>query len=163
MLAGKLLAEAVVREGRNVVQTQSYGPEARGGKSKSDVVIADGEIDYPKATKVDVLLVMTPAALTEYSDSLKSDGLMVYDSSLVEQVDRPEAIGIPLTDLAIEQCGRRLFANVIALGAIAELTGVVGWDSIRAAVLNRVPSGTEEINEKALAVGREAAVAARGR
>ncbi|MBD3368371.1 MAG: 2-oxoacid:ferredoxin oxidoreductase subunit gamma [Candidatus Eisenbacteria bacterium] len=161
MLAGKLLAEAAVREGRNVVQTQSYGPEARGGKSKSDVVISDGEIDYPKATTVDVLLVMTPAALKEYASSLKEDGIMVYDSSLVDSIDRPGAVAIPLTELAIEECGRRLFANVIALGAIAELTGVVGWESMRDAVLDRVPSGTEEINEKALDVGRNAAREAR--
>jgi 2-oxoglutarate ferredoxin oxidoreductase subunit gamma len=157
MLAGKLLAEAAVRDGRNVVQTQSYGPEARGGKSKSDVVISEGDIDYPKASTVDVLLVMTPAALSEYASSLKDGGVMVYDSSLIEKVDRPGAIAIPLTDLAIHECGRRLFANVIALGAIAELSGVVSWESIRAAVLDRVPSGTEEINEKALAVGRDAA------
>ena len=157
MLAGKLLAEAAVREGRNVVQTPSYGPEARGGKSKSDVVISEGEIDYPKATTVDVLLVMTPAACREYASSLKSDGVMVYDSSLVDCAERPGAVGIPLTDLAIHECGRRLFANVIALGAIAELTGVVGFDSMRDAVLDRVPSGTEEVNRKALSVGREAA------
>jgi len=157
MLAGRLLAEAAVRDGRNVVQTQSYGPEARGGKSKSDVVISEGEIDYPKATMVDVLLVMTPASYREYASSVKDGGVMIYDSSLVSGVDRAGAVAIPLTELAIHECGRRLFANVIALGAIAELTGVVGWDSIRKAVLDRVPSGTEEVNEKALAVGRAAA------
>jgi 2-oxoglutarate ferredoxin oxidoreductase subunit gamma len=59
--------------------------------------------------------------------------------------------------LAIEQCGRRLFANVVALGAIAELTGIVRWDDMRSAVLARVPKGTEQVNEKALEVGREAA------
>ncbi len=157
MLAGKVLAEAAVHDGKNAVQTQSYGPEARGGKSKTDIVVSDGEIDYPKATRVDVLLAMSQPALDEYVSSLREGGLLVVDSSLVERAQRGDAIGIPFTALAIEECGRKLYANVVALGAIAELTKAVGWNSLRAAVLARVPKGTEEINEKALNVGREAA------
>jgi 2-oxoglutarate ferredoxin oxidoreductase subunit gamma len=157
MLAGKLLAAAAVYDGKNAVQTQSYGPEARGGKSKTDVVISDGEIDYPKATRVDVLLAMSQASLDEYLPSLKEGGVLVVDSYLVDRVDHEGAVAIPFTLLAIEECGRKLFANVIALGAVAELTGVVEWESLRAAVLERVPKGTEEINEKALMLGRSAA------
>lgn len=158
MLAGKLLAEAAaVHEGRNAVQTESYGPEARGGKSKTDVVISDEEIDYPKATRVDVLLAMTQAALDEYVSSLKDGGILLVDSYLVERVERPGAVSIPFTRLAMEQCGRALFANVVALGAVAETSGIVKWDSLRSAVLARVPKGTEAVNEKALQVGRDAA------
>jgi 2-oxoglutarate ferredoxin oxidoreductase subunit gamma len=157
MLAGKLLAAAAVYDGKNAVQTQSYGPEARGGKSKTDVVISDGEIDYPKATKVKVLLAMSQAALEEYLPSLRDDGLLIVDSYLVESVTREGAVQIPFTLMASEECGRKLFANVIALGAVAELTGVVTWESLREAVLERVPKGTEQINEKALELGREAA------
>jgi 2-oxoglutarate ferredoxin oxidoreductase subunit gamma len=161
MLAGKLLAAAAVYDGKNAVQTQSYGPEARGGKSKTDVVISDGEIDYPKATRVQVLLAMSQAALDEYLPSLREDGMLIVDSYLVENVDRGDAMKIPFTLLAIERCGRKLFANVIALGAVAELTGIVSWDSLREAVLERVPKGTEEMNEKALEIGRKAAREAR--
>ncbi len=162
MLGGKLLAEAAsVYDGKNSVQTQSYGPEARGGKSKTDVVISTEEIDYPKATKVDVLLAMTQTAADEYAGSLKDGGLMVVDSYHVETVSREGAIQIPFTLLAAEKCGRMLFANVIALGAIVELTGVVEWDSLVKAVLARVPEGTEELNQKALDIGREAARNAR--
>ena len=77
MLAGKLLAAAAVYDGKNAVQTQSYGPEARGGKSKTDVVISNGEIDYPKATEVDVLLAMSQASLDEYLPSLRDGGILV--------------------------------------------------------------------------------------
>lgn len=158
MLAGRLLAEAAaIHEGKRTVQTQSYGPEARGGKSKTDVVISDEEIDYPKATKVDVLLAMTQAALDEYASSLKDGGVLLVDSYLVERIEHPGAIGIPFTKLAIERCGRPLFANVVALGAVAETTGVVTWESIRRAVLAHVPKGTEAVNERALEVGRDAA------
>jgi len=158
MLAGKLLAEAAsVYDGLNAVQTQSYGPEARGGKSKTDVVISSGEIDYPKATRVNVLLAMSQPALDEYEPSLREDGMLVVDSQLVDRVERDGAIGIPFTMLAIEECGRKLFANVVALGAIGELTKAVTWASLRSAVLARVPKGTEQVNEKALNVGRDAA------
>ncbi|MBM3307660.1 MAG: 2-oxoacid:acceptor oxidoreductase family protein [Candidatus Eisenbacteria bacterium] len=159
MLAGRLLAEAAtVHEGRNAVQTESYGPEARGGKSKTDVVISDEEIDYPKATRVDVLLAMTQAALDEYGPSLREGGTLLVDSYLVERIESPDAVRIPFTKLAIDGCGRALFANVIALGAVAEVTGVVAWDSIRSAVLARVPKGTEAANEKALSLGRDAVI-----
>lgn len=161
MLAGKLLAAAAVYDGKNAVQTQSYGPEARGGKSKTDVVISNGEIDYPKATEVDVLLAMSQASLDEYLPSLRESGILVVDSYLVERVEHEGVIGIPFTMLALEECGRKLFANVVALGAVVELTGVVQWESLRAAVLERVPKGTESINEKALMLGRSAAREAR--
>jgi 2-oxoglutarate ferredoxin oxidoreductase subunit gamma len=158
MLAGKLLAEAAaVYDGKNAVQTQSYGPEARGGKSKTDVVISSGEIDYPKATRVNVLLAMTQPALDEYLSSLRPEGMLIVDSYLVERIDREDAIEIPFTMLAIEECGRKLFANVVALGAVVELTKAVEWESLRSAVLARVPKGTETINGKALDIGREAA------
>ncbi len=163
MLAGKLLAEAAsVYDGKNTVQTQSYGPEARGGKSKTDVVISTEEIDYPKATRVDVLLAMTQVSADEYRKSLKEDGLFVVDSYLVDDPGCDSAIGIPFTLLAIEKCGRALFANVIALGAIVELSNAVEWDSLEATVLARVPSGTEDVNKRALDVGREAARSATG-
>jgi 2-oxoglutarate ferredoxin oxidoreductase subunit gamma len=158
MLAGKLLAEAAaVYDGKNAVQTQSYGPEARGGKSKTDIVISEGEIDYPKATRVNVLLAMTQPAHDEYVGSLRDDGMLIVDSYLVEEVDREGAVRIPFTMIAIEECGRKLFANVVALGAVVELSGAVSWDSLKSAVLARVPKGTETINAKALEVGREAA------
>lgn len=158
MLAGKLLAEAAaVYDGKHVVQTQSYGPEARGGKSKTDVVISGEEIDYPKATKVDILLAMSQAALDGYSSSLRNGGALIVDSYLVERVEQPGAFAIPFTMLAIEQCGRKLFANVVAMGALVELTGIVQWESLERAVLARVPKGTEEVNRRALEVGRDAA------
>ena len=106
------------------------------------------------------LLAMTQPALDEYLPSLREDGMLVVDSHLVDNVEREGAILIPFTILAIEECGRKLFANVVALGAIVELTQAVSWESLRSAVLARVPKGTEEINGKALEVGRRAARAA---
>jgi len=154
ILIGIILAEAVgLYEGKNVVQTQSYGPEARGGASRSEVVISDGEIDYPKPMKLDLLLAMNQQSLDLYSRDLKEGGIVVVDSTYCHQVTIPRAIKIPFTRIAREKLGREIVANIIALGAICEITGLVKEENLKKAVLDRIPKGTEELNVKALEIG----------
>ncbi len=154
ILAGVMLAEAVgTGDGKNVVQTQSYGPEARGGASRSDVVISEGEIYYPKTMKLDLLLALTQEACDKYYPDLKEGGILVVDSVLVTQVPTKSYFGFPFTRLAREEIGHIMVANVIALGAIAELTGIVSRESIEKVVMKRAPRGTEEKNFKALELG----------
>ena len=86
ILAGIILAEAAIIDGKNAVQTQSYGPEARGGASRSEVIISNGSIDYPKVSKSDILLALTEEAVIKYKGSLKEDGLLILDSS----IEKPE-------------------------------------------------------------------------
>lgn len=160
VLAGIILAEAVtVIEGRNAVQSQSYGPESRGGASKSEVVISDGEIDYPKVVKADVLLAFTQQALNKYIKEVKEGGIVIVDEDLVPEV--PEGnytlYRFPFTRIAKEELGRDIFLNVIALGTLVGLTNIVKKESIEKAVLARIPKGTEEINKKALQIGFELA------
>lgn len=155
ILMGVILAMAGARDHRFVVQTQSYGPEARGGYSRSDVIISDNQIDYPELEGADLLVVLSQAAADEYMGVLRSDGVLVYDS---EDVTAPpafkgERFGIPFTRLALEETGRRQTTNILALGAVAGITGVVTAESLRKAVLAMVPAGTEEMNSKALARG----------
>ena len=101
ILAGLILAEAVaIYDGRNAVQTQSYGPEARGGASKSEVIISDGRIDYPKVMSADVLLAMSQEACDEYFFGLDPDGLLIVDSELVERVPSSRAVEVPITHIA---------------------------------------------------------------
>lgn len=161
MITGAIiLAEAAsIYEGKNAAQTQSYGPEARGGSSKADCVISDFEIDYPKATQLDVLLAMTQESAEKYSKDLKPDGLRIIDS---DYVDNPPAfsgqtISLPITAIAREQVGKMFVINIVSLGAIMELTGAVSEESLRNAILSRVPKGTEELNMKAFDLGRKAA------
>ncbi len=153
-----VFAEAVgVYDGRYVCQTQSYGPEARGGTSKAEVVISDQPIDYPKALELDLLLAMNQAACDAYFYDLKKNGILVVDSTLVEQYPTSRIIAIPFTGIARDEIGRVLVANMVALGAIGLLSGQVNLDNLEKALLARVPKGTEEMNRDALRRGIEEA------
>ena len=155
ILAGIILAEAAsILEGRNAVQTQSYGPESRGGASKSEVVISSEEIDYPKVTCPDLLLVMTQEACDKYIGDLKKDGIAVLDTSLIERLpENGKYYGVPITKIAKESVGKAITANIVALGVLTAISNIVGRESLEKAVLARVPKGTEEINRKALEAG----------
>jgi 2-oxoglutarate ferredoxin oxidoreductase subunit gamma len=159
--AGVILAEAAaLHEGKNAVQTQSYGPEARGGASKAEVVIAAGEIFFPKAQSLDILLAMTQEAADLYYHDLKHDGLLIIDPDLVTSPPTSAALGVPITRLVREELGRELFANIAALGVLVGASEVVGEKALRAALLARVPKGTEAANKKAFALGLKAGKAA---
>jgi 2-oxoglutarate ferredoxin oxidoreductase subunit gamma len=154
ILASVIFAEAIAKsDNRNVVQTQSYGPEARGGASKSDVVISANEIYYPKAMKLDLLLCMTQESMDKYYTDLKPNGILVVDTTLVTEVPTDKYYGLPFTRLAREEAGHVMVANVIALAAIAELANLVSRDALTTAVLKRAPKGTEEKNKKAIEIG----------
>lgn len=156
--AAVVFAEAAgVYNGKYVCQTQSYGPEARGGKSKAEVVISNKPIDYPKAMKLDLLLAMNQAACDAYFFDLQPDGLLVVDSTLVEQHPTSRIIPIPFTDIARDEIGREVVANMVALGAVGVLSGSVTKENLEKALLARVPKGTEEMNLKALHRGMEEA------
>jgi 2-oxoglutarate ferredoxin oxidoreductase subunit gamma len=156
--AAVIFAEAVgVYDGKYVCQTQSYGPEARGGKSRAEVVISDTPIDYPKARQLDLLLAMNQAACDAYYRDLNPDGLLVVDSSLVEQYPTNRVIAIPFTQIAKEELGREMVANMVALGAVGLLSGQVISNSLEKALLTRVPPGTEELNRTALHRGMDEA------
>lgn len=159
VLGGVILAEAAILEGKNACQSQSYGPESRGGASKSEVIISDEEIDYPKATRVDLLLCMTEAAADKYVKEAPETCLIIADSDLVpgEIPAKYRQVKAPITRLAKETVGREFVANIVALGLISELTGIVSSESLEKAVLARVPKGTEELNKKAIRAGQEAA------
>ncbi len=160
VLMGIILAEAAgVFEGRQVAQSQLYGPESRGGASRSDVIISDEEIDYPEVEHPDVLFAFNQPSAVKFAPNLKPGGTAIWDTTFVS--DPPATDGkvykLPITKLAREQVGKEIVANIVALGAVTALTGVVSREAVTKAVLERVPRGTEEINQLALKVGFEAA------
>jgi 2-oxoglutarate ferredoxin oxidoreductase subunit gamma len=164
ILAGVILAEAaVVHDGLNAVQTQSYGPEARGGASRSEVIIARGEIDYPKVMVPDLLLCMSQEACDKFYSQVKDDGWIIVDSTNVSRVPSHRAIVVPLSEIAEEITGRRITASMVALGLVSGLSGLVSMESLTKAMTERVPAGTEEINSKALAAGFDEAARLRDR
>jgi len=154
ILAGIILAEAAIQDGKNAVQSQSYGPEARGGASKAEVIISDEEIDYPKVRDCDLLLALTQLACDKYVSTLKKGGTLVIDDTIkCPQRDDIKLISIPILNTANEKLKKPLVANIIALGAINSILEIVSKDSLKKAVLARVPKGTEELNESALEEG----------
>ena len=158
IMAAIVLAEAAgVHEGKQVSQTQSYGPEARGGTCKAEVVISETAIDYPKVSKPDYLLAMNQASVNTYFGDLKPTGLLIVDSTLVTKVPTAKTVAIPFTKIAREECGTDLVANMVALGALGWLSKDVSLESLEEALISRVPNGTEEMNLKALRAGVKAA------
>lgn len=162
--AGIILAEAAaIYDDVNAIQTQSYGPEQRGGASKADVVISRGAIDYPKVITPHVLLAMNQESANKYAGGLRDDGMLILDSTYVAETPAVKArvYRFPISAVAREQMGREIVANIIALGVICGLTGIVSREAIESAVLDRVPKGTEDLNRRALAAGFELAAGSR--
>lgn len=155
ILAGIILAEAAIIDGQNVVQTQSYGPAARGGASKAEVIISPEEIDYPKVERPDVFLGLNQESVLKYMTGCKENALAIVDAGLVNHVPASKArvYALPITETARKQVGRELVANVVALGALSALSGMVTKESVTTALLRRVPKGTEDMNRKALELG----------
>ena len=141
------------------MQSQSYGPEARGGASKSEVIISDGPIDYPKATIVDACLAMTQEAADKYANGIKKGGLLLLDADFVHTAPKGDFIvhRLPIMRMAKEDIGREIVANVVALGAMIGLTGVVSREAGEEAVLRKVPEAFKELNKKAFSLGFEKA------
>ncbi|MEA5113404.1 MAG: 2-oxoacid:acceptor oxidoreductase family protein [Geobacteraceae bacterium] len=164
ILAGIIMGEAAaIYDGKQAVQSQSYGPEARGGASKSEVIISDQPIDFPKATAVDALLALTQEACDKYSSDLKSGGVLLIDSDLVKNAPAGDftVVRIPIISTAKNEVGRAIVANIVALGAMVALTKAVTRESAERAVLSRVPAAFSELNRKAFQMGYEKAIAAR--
>ncbi|HNR03305.1 MAG TPA: 2-oxoacid:acceptor oxidoreductase family protein [Bacillota bacterium] len=158
LLGGIILAEGAINDGKNSVQTQSYGPEARGGASKSEVIISSEEIDFPKVRNCDILLSLTQKAYDEYNEGLKEDGILIVDSSVnAVKSGNIKIYSIPIIDSAVKDLGKPMVTNIVALGVLVEITKVISKESLEKAVLERVPKGTEELNRKALAKGYEIA------
>jgi 2-oxoglutarate ferredoxin oxidoreductase subunit gamma len=139
-----------------VCQTQSYGPQSRGGSSKAEVIISTQEIDYPKVVTMDCFLAMNQTGLDTFFSDFNPNGLLIVDSTFVEQTPTSGAIALPFTEKARE-LGKEIVANIVALGAVGHLSGKVPVEHLEKAVLARVPEKFKDLNQKALFAGVELA------
>lgn len=151
-------AAALMEDGLNSVQTQAYGPEARGGASKSEVVIARGEIDYPKAANPNLMVILTQKACDEYAHDVASGGTIILDDFFVRDEPKVDATiySLPIVHTAREVLGREIVTNMVALGTVArflETKGLMKPESIKQTILANVPKGSEELNAKAFEEG----------
>jgi 2-oxoglutarate ferredoxin oxidoreductase subunit gamma len=156
--SGEIVGKAaVLYDGRYATFTQSYGPESRGGACAAQVAIADDpvELSYPHVIDPSILIIMSQGAYNKYVPDFRRGGLLIVDESLVELDEAAEGVqvlGIPATRLA-EEIGRRIVANVVMLGFVAAMTDIASPEALRQAVLDSVPKGTEELNERAFDIG----------
>lgn len=158
VLAGMILGEAaVIHDGLHAIQTQTYGAAARGGAARSDVIVSDAPITYPQVTAPDIMAAFTLDALNKYMDEMKDGALLIYDGSLFTP---PEGLpfrihNCPATGTAVNELGRGIVANMVMLGFLTALTGVVSEGAVEDAIRGNVPKGTEELNLKAFRRGME--------
>jgi len=154
VLAGKLLGKAAsLFDGKEAVCTQTYGPEARGGAARSDVVISDEPVDYPFVTEADVLVALFPEAYTKYRPMLRAGGVLIVDSGLVKVPDDHENVcRIPATRMA-EELGNKMARNVVILGYLIGKTGVVSQAAAEASIRASLKEKIHDLNIKALAAG----------
>jgi len=151
---------AVMYDSKYAVQTQVYGPEARGGASMSAVIIDDEPILFPKVTKPDIFVIMSQEGFEKYGADAPKDAVMVLDSSLVHSRPQCRYFEIPATREAKQALKRDIVANIVMLGALVATTKVVSDSALEKAILDSVPKGTETLNIQAMKKGIELAAAA---
>jgi len=158
--ASILYAEAAaVYEGLNAVQSQSYGPEARGGATRSDVVLSSEPIRYPKVIQPNVLVTLTQEAYNRYAPSIRPGGLILTDSRFVTVERKMDArqIELPMYDRVVKETGRPLGFNICMLGVVILLVGLVRRESVEKVLRRRTPLDLLEANRRALQWGTELA------
>ncbi|MGD1005407.1 MAG: 2-oxoacid:acceptor oxidoreductase family protein [Methanoregulaceae archaeon] len=148
---------AVMYDNKFAVQTQVYGPEARGGASMSALIIDDDPILFPKVTNPDIFMIMSQEGFEKYGANAPESAVMVLDSSLVHSRPKCTYYEIPATQEAKQTLGRDIVANIVMLGALITATKIVGEPALEKAILDSVPKGTEALNTKAMKKGIELA------
>ncbi len=155
---GKILGvAAALHDKKNAVQTQSYGPESRGGACKSEIVLSDGEIHYPKVRSADVLVALSQTALDVYLKDLKPGGFLIIDPlTVLKEVPRSDiqVVKVPTAEIALK-VGNKKFQNMVALGALCQLTGAVSSQALEIAIGESVPPKTLAQNLEAFQKGIE--------
>jgi len=148
VLAGEILGRAAVYEGKYAVQTQSYGAEARGTAAKSEVIISDGKIGFPKVRKCDILVAMSQSAVEIHSKNLKEKGILIVDEDMVKHLPETKAkvFKIPATKTAEKLLKSRLYANVVMLGSLTKITRIVKEEAVEKAIIDSVPETAREAN-----------------
>jgi len=158
LLAGRLLAEAgAIYDGLNTVQSNSYGPEARGGASRSEVVLSPEVVDDLHCETFDILVCLSQKACDAYFHDLKEEGVLIVDSTNVSVVPTSRAVEAPMTRMAVEQCGDKVVTNVISLGVLCGFTKVVTLEALESAVKSTLRPDLASMNLKALKLGYAAA------
>ena len=156
--AAIILAEsAVIYEGLNATQSQSYGAAARGGATRSDIILSSSEIGFPVVTQPNILVCLTQEAYTSFAPIIRPGGTLLTDSRYVKQERKVDAkqLELPMYEQVMEQIGKPIVFNICVLGALVGLTGLIKPDSLLASIKDRVPKDFIDLNTKAFELGLE--------
>ncbi len=153
ILASVILAEAAVIAGKYTAQSQSYGPEARGGACRAETIISDTPIGFTKVQHPTFLMTLTEAAFQKYANNLPEGCVLLADEGVQGAAEHPDTVILPILRTARENVGKLQCANIVAIGCINEMLHIVDRDSLAKAVAMHVPAGTEKMNLTALAEG----------
>ena len=156
--ASIILAEAaVLYENLNAVQSQSYGAEARGGATRSDVIISDSIIDYPKVIQPNILVCLTQEAYAKFYGIIRPGGLLITDTRTVKTQKKVDAqqIELPMYQRVMDEIGKPIVFNICMLGAVIAMTDLISPASVMRVLENRIPADFLEINRQAMDLGRE--------
>jgi len=157
ILCGMILGKAAsIFDNKHATLIQAFGPEARGSACSAQVTLSNEVISYPYVKSPDLLVLMSLDAATQFVPQLKPGGLVLYESELIPKLPPlpagARALGIPATRFA-EELGRRLVLNIVMVGFVVGVTGLLSSESVEKAVLSSVPKGTEDLNLRALRKG----------
>jgi len=160
VLAGRILGKAAIFDGKNVLQTQTYGAEARGSLARSEVIISDDRIGFPAVRKCDILVVMNQESLDKHLQYLKEDGMLIVDDT-VEKIPetKVKVFKVPATETAKKIFGDSLFANMVILGALTKITKIASEESMEKSIRESVAEKTIEANINAFKKGLQLAQA----
>ena len=156
--AAIILAEAaVLHEDLTAVQTQAYGAAARGGATRSDVIISDSQINFPKVIQPNVLVCLTQEAYSKFYDIIRPGGLLLMDTRYVQPLLKVDAVQrqLPMYQTVMDKIGKPIVFNICMLGAVVGLTRLVRPESIMKVLEQRIPPGFIEMNRQALELGLE--------
>jgi 2-oxoglutarate ferredoxin oxidoreductase subunit gamma len=159
ILSGIILAKAAAKEGYRITQTQSYGPESRGGSSRADVIISNNEIYFPEAQNFDYLIALTQEATDKYIYDMKENGLLVIDSGLVKNLGMTvnNLIELNLTEIALTKLGSAMPMNIMTLALVAKVSKIITDKSLESAIKESIKPSHIELNIKAMKLGFELA------
>jgi 2-oxoglutarate ferredoxin oxidoreductase subunit gamma len=152
-LAGRILSQAAILDGSEVCLTQSYGPEARGGASRTDVIISDKPILFPNCRKLDILLAMNQESSDKFSPKVKETGFCIVDSTYVDQLPEGKVYEFPFTSKCLDAFGNKIAANLIAMGMFAALSHMFRLETWTEAIRLSVPAAFIEMNLNAFELG----------
>ena len=154
ILSAKMLADAMAASGKRVAQSQAYEPTSRGGFCNADLVISDGEVDFPLLTAIDHLVVLDRLAVQRSWPLLRPGALVIADTRLCPELPEGEyrSRRLPLSVTALELGSERV-TNIVALGALVAQSGICTREQIAQAVRAETPRGFLDLNMDALEAG----------